>query len=79
MNKKVALVTDLKVVDSPQAGLGVARCLKEAGFEIIGVDDTPFVTLNPDLFKKVFCWDELRTLSFDGLIKKLIDIKKFMD
>ena len=76
MNKKVALVTDLKVVDSPQAGLAVARCLKEAGFEIIGVDDTPFVTLNPDLFKKVFCWDELRTLNFDGLIKKLIDIKK---
>jgi carbamoylphosphate synthase large subunit len=76
MNKKVALVTDLKVVDSPQAGLGVARCLREAGFEIIGVDDTPFVTKNPDLFKKVFCWDELRTLNFDGLIKKLIDIKK---
>lgn len=76
MNKKVALVTDLKVVDSPQAGLGVARCLKEAGFEIIGVDDTPFVTQNPDLLKKVFCWDELRTLNFDALIKKLIDIKK---
>jgi len=55
MNKKVALITDLKVVDSPQAGLGVARCLKEVGFELIGVDDTPFVTLNPDLFKKVFC------------------------
>jgi len=76
MSKKIALVTDLKVVDSPQAGLGVARCLKEAGFEIIGVDDTPFVTQNSDLFKKVFCWDELRTLNFDGLIKKLIDIKK---
>lgn len=76
MNKKVALVTDLKVVDSPQAGLGVARCLKEANFEIIGVDDTPFVTQNPDLFKKVLCWNELRTLNFDGLIKKLIDTKK---
>lgn len=75
MSKKVALVTDLKVVDSPQAGLGVARCLKEAGFEIIGVDNTPLVTQNPALFKKVFCWDELRTLNFDGLIKKLIDIK----
>lgn len=75
MNKKVALVTDLKIVDSPQAGLGVARCLKEAGIEIIGADDTPFVTQNPDLFKKVFCWDELRTLNFDALVKKLIDIK----
>lgn len=79
MSKKVALVTDLKVVDSPQAGLGVARCLEEAGFEIIGIDDTPFVTQNPNLFKKVFCWDELRTLNFDGLIKKLIDIKKIYD
>ncbi|MCX8008489.1 MAG: hypothetical protein N3A54_02160 [Patescibacteria group bacterium] len=75
MSKKVALVTDLKVVDSPQAGLGVARCLKEAGFEIIGVDNTPLVTQNPELFKKVFCWDELRTLNFDSLIKKLINVK----
>jgi len=76
MSKRVALVTDLKVVDSPQAGLGVARCLKEANFEIIGVDNTPLVTQNPGLFKKVFCWDELRTLNLDGIIKKLIDIKK---
>lgn len=75
MNKKVALVTDLKVVDSPQAGLGVARCLKDANFEIIGADNTPLVTQNPDLFKKVFCWDHLITLNFDGLIKKLIDVK----
>lgn len=76
MNKKVAVVTDLKVVDSPQAGLGVARCLKEAGFRVIGVDDTPLVTQNQDLFDKVFCWEELRTLNFDSLIKKLIDVKE---
>ncbi|MFH1644393.1 MAG: hypothetical protein ABIA74_04430 [bacterium] len=41
---KIAIVTDLKVIDSPQAGLGVSRCLKEAGFKIIGIDDTPFIT-----------------------------------
>lgn len=76
MNKKVALVTDLKVVDSPQAGLGVARCLKEADFKVIGVDDTPLVTQNKDLFDKVFCWEEFRTLNFDSLIKKLIDVKE---
>ena len=75
MNKKVALVTDLKVIDSPQAGLGVARCLKAAGFKVVGIDDTPFVTQNKDLFDKVFCWEEIRTLNFDSLIKKLIDIK----
>lgn len=75
MNKKTALVTDLKVVDSPQAGLGVARCLKEAGFTVIGIDDTPFVTESRELFNKVFCWEEIRTLNFDSLIKKLIDVK----
>lgn len=76
MNKKTALVTDLKVIDSPQAGLGVARSLKKAGFEVIGVDDTPLVTTNPDLFKKVLCWEELRTLNFDSLIKKIINVKE---
>jgi len=76
MNKKVALVTDLKVIDGPQAGIGVARCLKEAGFKIIGIDNTPLVTQNPNLFEKVFCWEELKTMNFDALIKKLIDIKK---
>ncbi|MEK7497376.1 MAG: hypothetical protein AAB656_00460, partial [Patescibacteria group bacterium] len=75
MNKKIALVTDLKVVDSPQAGLGVARCLKSSGFKVIGVDDTPLVTQNKELFDKVFCWEEIRTLNFDSLIKKLIDVK----
>lgn len=75
MNKKIALVTDLKVIDSPQAGLGVARCLKEAGLEIIGIDNTPLTTSNSELFKKVICWEELRTLNFDALIKKLTDIK----
>ena len=65
-----------KVVDSPQAGIGTARCLKEAGLRIIGVDDTSLVTPNPDLFEKVFCWEELRTMNFDALIRKLIDVKK---
>lgn len=74
--KKVALVTDLKVIDSPQAGIGVARCLKESGLIIIGVDDTPFVTLNKDLFKEVFCWEEIRTLNFESLVSKILKIKK---
>ncbi len=73
---KVALVTDLKVVDSPQAGLGVARCLKETGFDIIGVDDTPFINAGSSLFKKAYCWEEIRTLNFDSLIRKIIDIQK---
>jgi len=29
------LVTDLKVIDSPQAGIGVARCLKMLGHKVL--------------------------------------------
>ncbi len=77
MNRKTALVTDLKVIDSPQAGIGVARCLRTAGINVIGIDNTPLFTSSPNLFKKAFCWEELATLNFDSLIKKIIDIKKF--
>lgn len=65
------LVTDLKVIDSPQAGLGVARCLKGAGHTVYGADDTPFVT-SSDLFKKTVVLEEIRTLNLDSLLKKLI-------
>src|SRR3989338_4074379 len=74
--KKTALVTDLKIIDSPQAGIGAARCLKESGLTIIGVDDTPFVTLNKDLFNEVFCWEEIRTLNLDSLVSKISKIKE---
>lgn len=73
---KTALVTDLKVIDSPQAGIGVSRCLKDAGFVVLGADDTPLVTSNSNLFKEVFCWEEMRTLNFDSLIKKITNIKE---
>ena len=73
---KVAIVSDLKVIDSPQAGLGVSRCLKDAGFKIIGIDDTSFVTSDKNLFEDVFCWEEIRTLNFDSLINKIINVKK---
>ncbi|MEX0896159.1 MAG: hypothetical protein WDZ94_04490 [Patescibacteria group bacterium] len=69
------LVTDLKVVDSPQAGLGVARSLKDAGHKIYGLDDTPFVTTS-QLFEKTFVLEEIRTLNLDNLIKKLITYKE---
>jgi len=69
------LVFDLKVIDSPQAGLGVARCLKSLGHIVYGADDTPFVT-NSDLFEKTFVIDELRSLNLDNLLKKLIQIKE---
>ena len=37
-------VTAFKNVESPQPGFGVARCLKEEGFTVIGLDDTPLTS-----------------------------------
>ncbi len=42
--KKVIGVTAFKNVESPQPGFGVARCLKEEGYTIIGLDDTPLTS-----------------------------------
>lgn len=69
------LVTDLKVIDSPQAWIGVARCLKDLGHKIYGVDDTPLVT-SSSLFEKTFVFDEIRNLNLDSLVKKLINLKE---
>ena len=69
------LVTDLKVIDSPQAGIGVARSLKAAGHNIFGADDTPLVTTS-DLFEDTFVLEEIRTLNLDSLVKKLINLKE---
>jgi len=44
MNKPVIGVTAFKNVESPQPGFGVARCLKEEGYTIIGLDDTPLTS-----------------------------------
>ena len=68
------LVTDLKVIDSPQAGIGVARCLKMLGHKVYGGDDTPFVTSSA-IFEKTFVIDEIRNLNLDSLVKKLIELK----
>ena len=68
------LVLDLKVIDSPQAGIGVARCLKALGHKVYGGDDTPFVT-NSDLFEKTFVIEEIRTLNLDSLVKRLINLR----
>ena len=68
------LVTDLKVVDSPQAGIGVARCLNDMGHNVYGADDTPLVTTS-DIFKETFVLEEIRTLNLDSLLNRLVDIK----
>ena len=42
--KPVIGITAFKNVESPQPGFGVARCLKEEGYTIIGIDDTPLTS-----------------------------------
>lgn len=73
---QVALVTDLKVIDSPQAWLWLSRCLVEWWVDIIGLDDTPFISRNKELFIDTFEVEEIRTLNFDALIKKIISFKE---
>lgn len=72
------LVTDLKIVDSPQAGIGVAESLKLAGHKIYGADDTPFVTTS-NLFEKTFVLEEIRNLNLDSLVQKLALYKEAYD
>lgn len=68
------LVLDLKVIDSPQAGIGVARSLKALGHKVYGADDTPFVT-SSEVFEKTFVLEEIRTLNLDSLVKKIISFR----
>ena len=74
-NQKTVLITDIKVVDSPQAGIGVARCFKDMGYKVYGADNTPFVTTS-DLFEKTFVLEEIQTLNLDSLVRKLKNLKE---
>jgi len=72
------LVSDLKVIDSPQAGIGVARCLNDLGHNVYGLDNTPLVTTS-SIFKKVFTVEEIQTLNLDSLVRKIRSIKENYD
>ena len=73
--QKAVLITDIKVIDSPQAGIGVARCFKEMGYKVYGADNTPFVTTT-DLFEKTFVLEEIQSLNLDSLVRKLKNLKE---
>jgi len=72
------LVSDLKVIDSPQAGIGVARCLNDLGHNVYGLDNTPLVTTS-SIFKKIFTVEEMQTLNLDSLVRKIRSIKENYD
>jgi hypothetical protein len=72
------LVSDLKVIDSPQAGIGVAQCLNDLGHNVYGLDNTPLVTTS-SIFKKVFTVEEMQTLNLDSLVRKIRSIKESYD
>ncbi len=76
MKNKVALVTDLKVIDSPQAGIGIARCLKAKGMTVIGADYTESVTRQADLMDHFSLIEEIKTLNIPSLISKIKNLQK---
>ena len=73
--RKSVLILDIKVIDSPQAGIGVARCFKNLGYNVYGADNTPFVTTS-DLFIKTFVLEEIQNLNLDSLVRKFKNLKE---
>ncbi len=70
-------VTALKTVESPQPGFGVARALKNRGFKVIGIDDTPLTSaIVAPYFDSVYVINSLKTENFEEFRKNLIKIKK---
>lgn len=69
-------VTALKTVESPQPGFAVARALKEAGFKIIGMDDTPLTSaiISP-YFNSVYVVSSLKNEDFERFKKDILRIK----
>ncbi|NOQ38255.1 hypothetical protein GQ472_05180, partial [archaeon] len=74
-NKDICVgVTGLKTINSPQTGLGVARCLKSCGYKVVGIDETP---LTPAIcsphFDHVYT---VRSLGTEDVEQFMEDIKK---
>jgi carbamoyl-phosphate synthase large subunit len=70
-------VTALKTVESPQPGFGVARSLKESGYKVVGIDDTPLTSaICAPYFDKVYTVKALGTENFEEFYDSLKKIKK---
>ena len=76
-NKRICVgVTALKTVESPQPGFAVARALKEVGFKIIGIDDTPLTSavVSP-YFDSVYVVKSLKNEDFEAFKQDIINVK----
>jgi len=70
-------VTGLKYIESPQPGYGLARSLKEAGYRVIGIDDSPLNTaFKSKDFDKVYVIRELIKEDKIEFLEKLRLIKE---
>jgi len=70
-------VTALKTVESPQPGFAVARSLKDAGYKVIGIDDTPLTAaIVAPYFDAVYVTKSLRTENFAKFRNEIKNIKR---
>ena len=77
-NKKPVIgVTAFKNVESPQPGFGVARCLKEKGYSVIGLDDTPLTSaIFAPYLDSVYL---IKSMGEENIEEFLIDLKKIIN
>jgi len=70
-------VTALKTVESPQPGFGVARSLKDAGYKVVGIDDSCLTSaIVAPYFDAVYITNSLKTENFKTFKKFLLKIKE---
>lgn len=78
--KPIILVTALKMVESPQSGFGIARSLHDAGYKVVGLDDTALTSAQYDeCFWKVYSLPSLSKEDKDKFLKGIKRIKAETD
>lgn len=78
--KPVILVTALKMVESPQSGFGIARSLYDAGYRVVGLDDTALTSAQYDkCFWKVYSLPSLSKEDKKKFLKGIERIKAETD
>ncbi len=69
-------VTGLKTVESPQPGFAIARGLKEGGFSVVGIDDSPLTAaVTSRSFDAVYCSNDLRAENFSRFLGFLHNVR----
>lgn len=75
--KTVIGVTAFKNVESPQSGFGVARCLKEEGYTVIGLDDIPLTSaIFAPYLDSIYL---IKSMGEEKIADFIVDLKKIID